>query len=108
MVSLPEGSRVAAMAETRPLMAAEPILRAPRPEMVEELNGACSAAKVTPATPSTVTTRYLEMRMGDYLELVGNLKMESSTGTLTSAFSKMIFCLSVAPLGPPSIENGKK
>jgi len=36
-VILPEGSRVAAMAEMRPLMAAEPMFRAPRPEMVAEL-----------------------------------------------------------------------
>src|SRR5215831_8610226 len=42
-VTLPPGSRVPAMAETRPLMVAEPILRAPRPEMVAELNDASSA-----------------------------------------------------------------
>src|SRR5438270_13416404 len=42
-VILPEGSRVAAMAEMRPLIAAEPILRAPRPEMLAELNGASAA-----------------------------------------------------------------
>jgi len=31
------------MAEMRPLIAAEPILRAPRPEMLAELNGASAA-----------------------------------------------------------------
>ncbi len=40
---LADGSRVPAMAETRPLIVAEPMLRAPRPEMVAELNGASSA-----------------------------------------------------------------
>src|ERR1051325_1340169 len=35
---------MAAIAETRPLMVAEPILRAPRPEMVEESKRASSAA----------------------------------------------------------------
>src|SRR3954469_1735369 len=40
IVILPLASRIAAMEETRPLIAAEPILRAPRPEMVDELNGA--------------------------------------------------------------------
>src|SRR5664279_4790968 len=35
-VIFPEGSRVAAMAEMRRLMAGEPMLRARRPEMVEE------------------------------------------------------------------------
>src|SRR5207244_9345539 len=42
-VILPEGSLAPAMAETRPLIAAEPMLRAPRPEMVAELYGACCA-----------------------------------------------------------------
>src|SRR5437870_12466121 len=38
-VIFPDGSFVAAMAEIRPLMAAEPILRTPSPEIVEELKG---------------------------------------------------------------------
>src|SRR3954453_19737500 len=37
MVSLPLGSRLAASAEMRPLIVADPMLRAPRPEMVAEL-----------------------------------------------------------------------
>jgi hypothetical protein len=37
MVIFPDGSLVAASAEMRPLMAAEPMLRAPRPEIVAEL-----------------------------------------------------------------------
>src|SRR5207249_4326694 len=36
-VTLPDGSRVPAIAEMRPLMVADPILRAPRPEIVAEL-----------------------------------------------------------------------
>src|SRR5215468_4864061 len=44
-VILPDGSRVAAMAEIRPLMVAEPMLRTPRPEMVAELYGASSAGQ---------------------------------------------------------------
>src|SRR6266446_8125153 len=40
-VILPEGSLVPAIAEMRPLMAAEPMLRTSSPEMVAELNGAC-------------------------------------------------------------------
>src|SRR5437868_4707549 len=36
-VILPEGSFTPAMAEMRPLIAAEPMLRAPRPEIVPEL-----------------------------------------------------------------------
>src|SRR6266536_2177630 len=42
-VILPEGSRVPAMAEMRPLIAAEPMLRAPRPEIVAEVYGSSSA-----------------------------------------------------------------
>src|SRR5436853_4385444 len=42
-VILPEGSRVPAMAEMRPLIAAEPMLRAPKPEIVAELYGDSSA-----------------------------------------------------------------
>src|SRR3982751_1505071 len=47
IVILPEDSGAAAIAEMRPLIVAEPMLRAPRPEIVAEVKGACSArAKV--------------------------------------------------------------
>src|SRR3954453_3113256 len=39
----PDGSCPPAMKEMRPLIAAEPMLRAPSPEMLEELNGASTA-----------------------------------------------------------------
>src|SRR5881227_21101 len=39
-VILPEGSRTPAIAEMRPLIAADPMLRAPSPEMLAELYGA--------------------------------------------------------------------
>src|SRR5437773_6288374 len=42
-VILPEGSRIPAMAEMRPLIVAAPMLRAPRPEMLAELYGDSSA-----------------------------------------------------------------
>src|SRR3982750_4992014 len=42
-VILPDGSRVPAMHEIRPLIAAEPMFRAPSPEMLDELNGASAA-----------------------------------------------------------------
>src|ERR1700751_3734940 len=38
-VILPDGSRVPAMAAMAPLIAAEPILRAPKPDIVEEVKG---------------------------------------------------------------------
>src|SRR6266849_10808699 len=42
-VILPEGSLAPAMAEIRPLIVADPMLRAPRPEIVAELYGVSSA-----------------------------------------------------------------
>src|SRR4029077_5220248 len=48
-VIFPEGSFVPAIAEMRPLIAAEPMLRAPRPEIVAELNGVSSAGEFAAA-----------------------------------------------------------
>src|SRR5215813_11866675 len=45
-VTLPESSLKPARAEIRPLMAAEPMLRAPRPDMVPESTAAAAAAGV--------------------------------------------------------------
>src|SRR5213079_3571654 len=81
IVSLPFGSLIASIAATRPLIAAEPTLRAPRPEIVDELNGAGvgSAAKTAPAKLAARMSEDLEKRMGfTYLEAVaGNLKIVS-------------------------------
>src|SRR5436853_7828582 len=46
-VILPEGSFTPVIAEMRPLIVADPILRAPNPEIVAELNGVCSARRFT-------------------------------------------------------------
>src|SRR5205814_1168361 len=54
IVVLPFGSWLAAIAETRPLMVAEPMLRAPRPEIVLEVNGVWSAAIVRPASVNKI------------------------------------------------------
>jgi hypothetical protein len=162
------------MAEIRPLIAAEPMLRAPRPEIVAELNAGSSAcelagakqiAKANVNAESKVTltsilsqrerridfvyggaadeTRsaflrsllpegegedegsVLKSRDSDfkfemnerkfnermikknYFEAdAGKWKIASSTGTLASAFSITVFCLSGSPLRPSSIENG--
>src|SRR5713101_3679779 len=53
------------MAETRPLMAADPIFRAPRPEMVSESNFASCAgdAETQIRNPSSGVTRYFMQRM---------------------------------------------
>src|SRR5437867_10449784 len=44
-VILPEGSFTPAIAEIRPLIVADPILRAPSPEIVAELNGTSPARR---------------------------------------------------------------
>src|SRR5207237_7212013 len=54
-VIFPEGSFVPAIAEMRPLIAAEPMLRAPRPEMVAELNGVSSAPELAAKQRATVS-----------------------------------------------------
>src|SRR5881396_3177938 len=52
-VILPDGSFTPAIAEMRPLIVADPILRAPSPEIVAELKGASSADKF--ATEKQIT-----------------------------------------------------
>src|SRR5437660_5726269 len=49
-VILPEGSFTPAIAEMRPLIVADPILRAPSPEIVAELQGASFAPKAAEIT----------------------------------------------------------
>src|SRR6266436_6003186 len=64
-VILPEGSLVPAIAEMRPLMAAEPMLRAPSPEMVAELYGVSSAWEVTAQRHSAAGKRNFRERIRD-------------------------------------------
>src|SRR5947199_9171600 len=55
-VILPDVSRVPAIAEMRPLIVAEPMLRAPSPEMVAELNGvSCANAATEPKYNALMT-----------------------------------------------------
>src|SRR6266513_3389904 len=54
-VIFPEGSFVPAIAEMRPLIAAEPMLRAPRPEMVAERNEVSSAREFVAAKQMAAT-----------------------------------------------------
>src|SRR5215468_6705305 len=69
-VILPDGSCTPAMQEIRPLIAAEPMFRAPRPEMLAELNGESAAytgmaqrksdAK-TDRTPKILHTKFIKV-----------------------------------------------
>jgi hypothetical protein len=93
------------MAEMRPLIVADPMLRAPKPEIVAELYGASSAPKAAELTRLKLRKTKIEKRI-NYFE-AGNLKIASSTETFGSALSMTIFCLSGSFLRPDSIENGK-
>lgn len=68
-VIFPDGSLVAAIAEMRPLIAAEPMLRARSPEIVAELKGACSAAGATVTKMSGTKTMIFKKRMAGSVKL---------------------------------------
>jgi hypothetical protein len=106
-VILPDGSLIAAIADIRPLMVAEPMLRAPRPEIVAELNGACSAADAKPKA-ITETSNKIDNRIISNYFGVGKRNIASSIGTLASALAMIIFCLSGSPLRPESMAKGRK
>src|SRR5438045_1261673 len=73
-VILPEGSLVPAMAEMRPLIVAEPMLRAPNPEIVAELNGASSAATIPAPRINRLTKRKFKSRIETNLFSDGEVK----------------------------------
>src|SRR5882762_4757688 len=93
-VTLPDGSVYPARAEIRPLMLAEPMLRAPRPEIVPEsipvaplATGAASAAKADPTRPdaNTHVNAASSIRISVLLEPTGprrrwRARRESGTG----------------------------
>src|SRR4051812_14627950 len=97
----------AATAETRPLIAAEPMLRAPRPEITPwsitgrplVAGGRGGVAAMGTGGPGTMA------RVTAAAE-AGNRKTLSSASTLTSARSTTIRLVRGDPLAPDSIENG--
>src|SRR2546428_9845278 len=98
----------------RPLIAADPMLRAPRPEMVAEstFTEARCGAVCAPAAPASRAVSAAAQQLPNHgvviaQSLAGFWKRRSSIGTLASIFSNVIFCLSSLPLRPLSIENGR-
>src|SRR6185503_13914595 len=95
-----------ATAAIRPLIAAEPMLRAPRPEIAPAsiaagavgAGGATTAGGVLSAGPAMTTCPAV---------LLGSLNQPSSTGTLTSARSKWMCEGRGSPGAPDSIESGR-
>src|SRR5947209_9778128 len=104
-------SCTASMAAMRPDIAAEPMLRAPRPEMVSESTvttvgvgggvlgvgveaAACGAAAVGACATATV------------VPLPGRTNNALAIGTFASIFEYVVFCRFGFPFTPFSIENG--
>src|SRR5579863_5774845 len=108
-------SQVPAIAAMRPLIAADPMLRAPRPEMVSESNlagplatggvGIASAGAV--AGGAVAAAGVAEAWLG--APGAGGTKSEASRATLASMRSNVTLPRSAAdlPLGPDSTENGR-
>ena len=111
------------MAATRPLMAAEPMLRAPRPEMVSEstvtglleggagVTGADSPAVTGwagSAAAFDVAISAASGATGDSIDFVpGITKRALSIGTFASILLMVIFCRKGLPLRPNSWEWGR-
>src|SRR2546425_12863437 len=107
-------SCTAASAAMRPLIAADPMVRAPRPEMVAEatFTDARFGAAFAPAAPASRAVSAAAQQLPNRgvviaQSLAGFWKRRSSMGTLASIFSIVIFCLSSLPLRPLSIEYGR-
>src|SRR5947209_8636834 len=105
-------SCTASMAAMRPDMAAEPMLRAPRPEMVSESTvttvgvgggalgvgveaAVCGAAAIGACATATV------------VPLPGRTNNALVIGTFASIFEYVVFCRFGFPFTPFSIENGR-
>src|SRR3989475_12171325 len=98
----------------RPLIAADPMLRAPRPEMVAEstFTDARGGAVCAPAAPASRAASAAAQQLPNRgviiaQSLAGFWKRRSSIGKFASIFSNVIFCLSSLPLRPLSIEYGR-
>jgi hypothetical protein len=97
----------AAIAAMRPLIAAEPMLRAPSPEIVPESTttggiadaGGAASLAADPDEPAVIV-------WATGVPAAGNLNAVSSTGTLSSMRSIVMCVVLGAPCAPLSIENG--
>jgi len=102
----------------RPLIAAEPMLRTPRPEIVAVSKRAAGASAALATVVVVVATRVarakprvcLRMAFAPYFAAAGapagNWKTVSSTAPLTSMRSSVIVWPFGPPFGPDSNENG--
>ena len=99
----------AATAATRPLICAEPMLRAPRPETtaLSKAGGAASAgAGGAPGGDAAAGESARKMVRTTFAPGAGNRNASPSTSTFASARSMRKCARRGAPLGPESIANG--
>src|SRR2546422_4819620 len=108
-------SCTAASAAMRPLIAADPMLRAPRPEMVAEstFTDARGGAVCAPAAPASRTVSAAAQQLPNRgviiaQSLAGFWKRRACIRTIGPIFSIVIFCLFSPPLPPLSIEYGRE
>src|ERR1700733_2437319 len=120
-LSLPEASLTPARADIRPLMAAEPMLRAPRPEMTPEstvTSSACprhAAPRPTTSTavPAATNCNRMHRLRRNYFAAAastcaaGKRNAPSLIVALASALSYCTFSLSVEPFGHDSCARGR-
>src|SRR6266496_6545702 len=100
---------LATTAETRPLIAADPMLRAERPERTPESNTgrpAAGGAGARAAAAAGAVEAGAGIARGIGVPAGGNLKRPSSTSTFASARSIVMRDLRGSPLRPDSIEKG--
>src|SRR2546422_10775493 len=98
----------------RPLIAADPMLRAPRPEMVAEstFTDARGGAVCAPAAPASRAVSAAAQQLPNRgviiaQSLAGFWKRRSAIGTFASVFSHGVFSLSSLPLAPVSFRYSR-
>src|SRR5436190_5741144 len=111
-------SFTASSAATRPLIAAEPMLRAPKPEIVSESTFTAACCGACKRNVPAVSDGFLAWTFlgsaglagagaAAFAAAAGCWKRWSSIATLASIFSNVTFCLLSLPLTLLSIENGR-
>ena len=97
-----------ATAEMRPLIVADPMLRAFNPEMTPESIAGAFAALLGAGASASSGAGFFGGTMARAPGPAGKRKIPSSTGTLTSTLSSVNRCVFGAPLRPDSTEVGNQ
>src|SRR5438445_9750536 len=97
-----------ATAEIRPLIAADPMLRAFSPEITPESIAGALAGSLGAGACASSGAGFFGGTIARAPGPAGKWKMPSSTGTLTSTLSNVNRCVFGAPLRPDSTELGNQ